>query len=59
MQKFIGMAEICEKSKRKPITILRWIASENFPKPEKIGKTLVWDRKEALEALHKRGVPTV
>ncbi len=59
MQKFIGMAEICEKSNRKPITILRWIASEGFPKPEKIGQTLVWDRKEALEALQKRGVPTV
>lgn len=58
MQKFIGMAEICEKSKRKPITILRWIASEDFPRPEKIGQTLVWDRQEALEALQKRGVST-
>ncbi len=59
MQKFIGMAEICEMSKRSPMTVLRWIASENFPKPEKIGKSLVWDRKEALEALQKRGVSTV
>ena len=54
--RFIGMSELCQKVDRKPITILRWVEDGKFPQPEKIGKTLVWDRTEALNALPKKEV---
>lgn len=55
-QNTIGSVELAEITKRNKLTVRRWSESGKLPQPKYVvGRTLLWDKLEAFEALRGLG----
>lgn len=55
-QNTIGSFELAQITKRHALTIRRWTESGKLPQPKyAVGRTLLWDKLEAFEALQGLG----